>query len=103
MHPDLASKTVSDATPQTAETIKEERRSKGGANLRMPAKRAQVDGEELIKDDEVMCTCLSTASIADRRSTRLSFLLLATAYLTTTSIPSSLATLCFHSNPTPPA
>jgi len=32
----------------------------------MLAKRAQVDEEELTKDDEVMCTCLSTASIGVR-------------------------------------
>jgi hypothetical protein len=32
----------------------------------MLAKRPQVDEEELIKDDEVMCTCLPTASIGIR-------------------------------------
>jgi hypothetical protein len=32
----------------------------------MLAKRAQVNEEELIKDDEVMCTCLPTASIGVR-------------------------------------
>jgi hypothetical protein len=46
----------------------------------------------------------------DRRPARLSFSLppsfllgFLTAYLTTVSIPSTLTTLCFHSNPTPPA
>jgi cytochrome c biogenesis protein CcdA len=73
----------------------------------MLAKRAQVNEEELIKDDEVICTCLPTASIGVRPGFPSCFspcsFILATAYLTTMSISSNLATLFFHSNPTPPA